>query len=424
VLVPLTAGAHVLVKTILNHVHPLQSFVYGLVAFVGDDLHVEVRPRKGARPRCGGCGRRGPTYDTAQKPRAFAFVPLWGLAVTLWYCMRRVACRRCGVTTERVPWAEGKQQTCNVYRLFLARWAKRLSWSEVAATFGTSWGVVYRAVQWVVAYGLAHRTLDGVQAIGVDEIAVWAGQKYLTVVYQIDRGARRLLWIGRDRTEATFHRFFDTLGDARAKALQFIASDMWRAFRNAITKRAPQALHVLDRYHVVAKLQEAVDRVRATEAKALARRGYEPVLKQSRWCFLKRTENLTPRQRRKLRDVLQYDLKTVRAYLLKESFEGFWRYTSPAWAGWFLDKWCARAMRSRLVPMKKVARMLRRHRALLLNWFRARGEISNGVAEGLNLNAKFALRKARGFRSYDVLETALYHQLGHLPEPVFTHRFC
>jgi transposase len=154
------------------------------------------------------------------------------------------------------------------------------------------------------------------------------------------------------------------------------------------------------------------------------RRGYEPVLKQSRWCFLKRKENLTPNQRRKLRDVLRYDLKTVRAYLLKEGFDAFWRYTSPTWAGWFLDKWCLRAMRSRLAPMKKAARMLRRHRELLLNWFRARGEISNGVAEGLNLNAKFALRKARGFRSYDVLETALYHQLGQLPEPEFTHRFC
>jgi transposase len=292
--------------------------------------------------------------------------------------MRRVTCRRCGVTTEQIPWAQGKHSTCNAYRVFLARWAKRLSWSEVASIFGTTWGVVYRSIQWVVAYGLAHRSLEGVRAIGVDEIAVWAGHKYLTVVYQIDQGSRRLLWIGRERTEATFRRFFDEFGEARAKALQFIASDMWQPFLKVIAERASQAIHVLDRYHVVAKLNGAIDEVRAKEAKTLARQGYEPVLKRSRWCFLKRRENLTPSQRCKLRDVLCYDLKTVRAYLLKEAFEGFWTYTTPRWAGWFLDRWCTRAMRSRLDPIKKFARTLRGHRELLLNWFRAKKEISTG----------------------------------------------
>ena len=116
--------------------------------------------------------------------------------------------------------------------------------------------------------------------------------------------------------------------------------------------------------------------------------------------------------------------RTVRAFLLKESFDAFWTYSSATWAGWFLDKWCTRAMRSRLEPMKRFAKTLRRHRPLLLNWFAARGEIALGVVEGMNTNAKLAIRKARGFRTYDVLETALYHELGRLPEPVFTHRFC
>lgn len=117
--------------------------------------------------------------------------------------MRRVDCRHCGVTTERVPWAEGKNTTCDAYRLFLSRWGKRLSWSEVVGIFGTSWGVVSRSIQWVVAYGLAQRSIGGVRAIGIDEIQVWKGQKYLTLVYQIDEGCRRLLWVGRDRTKAT-----------------------------------------------------------------------------------------------------------------------------------------------------------------------------------------------------------------------------
>ena len=122
--------------------------------------------------------------------------------------------------------------------------------------------------------------------------------------------------------------------------------------------------------------------------------------------------------------MLQYDLRTVRAYLLKDAFEAFWTYTSPYWAGWFLDKWCARAMRSRLDPIKQFVGTLRGHRELLLNWFRAKKEISSGCVEGFNTNIKLAIRKARGFKSYNVVETALYHELGRLPEPICTHRFC
>jgi transposase len=410
--------------TILNRCHRFSSFVYGKSVFVGATIHVDVRARKGSRAICSGCERRTATYDTARRPRAFEFVPLWGFAVALWYCMRRVDCDKCGVVVEKVPWADGKNRTCNAYRLFLSRWAKRLSWSEVAEIFGTSWGVVYRAIQWVVAYGLDNRSLDGVRAIGIDEIAVWTGHKYLTVVYQIDEGCRRLLWVGRDRTKATLRGFFTMFGKARTKALKFVASDMWKPYLDVLKVKAGQALNILDRFHVVSKLNKAVDEVRAKEARELARKGHQPVLKHTRWCFLKRKENQTVNQRRKLREVLRYPLRTVRAFLLKESFNCFWAYKSATWAGWFLDKWCTRAMRSRLAPMKRFAKTLRTHRALLLNWFAARGEIALGVVEGMNTNAKLAIRKARGFRTYEALETALYHQLGRLPEPEFTHRFC
>ena len=409
---------------VINHCHHFSGFVYGQSQFREGQIHVDLRPRKGSKAICSGCGEPGPTYDTARQPRAFEFVPLWGFLVFLWYSMRRVDCPQCGVTTERVPWAEGKHTTCNAYRLFLSRWAKRLSWSEVALIFGTSWGVVYRSIQWVVAYGLVERSIDDGRAIGIDEIQVWKGHKYLTVVYQIDEGSRRLLWVGRDRTKATLRKFFKMFGQTRSKALKFVASDMWKSYLDVVKEKAGQALNILDRFHVVAKLNKAVDEVRAKEARELARKGYEPVLKHTRWVFLKRKENQTVKQRRKLREVLQYSLRTVRAFLLKESFEAFWHYQSPAWAGWFLDKWCKRAMRSRLPPIKRFARTLRAHRALLLNWFAARGEIALGVVEGMNANAKLAIRKARGFRTYEALETALYHQLGRLPEPKSTHRFC
>ena len=142
------------------------------------------------------------------------------------------------------------------------------------------------------------------------------------------------------------------------------------------------------------------------------------------WHRGKRPENLTDSQDVKLAELLQYNLRSVRSYLLKEDFQFFWKYVSPYWAGRFLDRWCTRVMRSKIEPMKKVARSLRKHRVLLLNWFRAKGAISAGVVEGFNNKAKLTTRKAFGFRTFKAAEVALFHTLGDLPEPETTHRFC
>lgn len=413
------------VKTILNRCHPIRGFVYDRATFGdGQSIHVAVRPRRGSCGYCSGCGRKGPTYDTGREPRSFAFIPLWGFAVFLSYRMRRIDCPRCGVTVEMVPWATGKERTCKAYQQFLAFWAKRLSWSDVARVFHTSWGVVFRSVRYVVTWGLEHRDLNGITAIGFDEIAVWAGHRYLTVVYQLDAGARRLLWIGYGRTKASCQSFFKFFGKKRTAALQFIASDMWRACIDVIARHAPAAVHVLDRFHVVKRLNEAVDEVRRREVKDGRRAGFG-VLKNARWSLLKNPAKLTPAQAAKLTEVTRYDLKTVRAYLLKEIFDGFWAYRAVHAAGAYLDAWCTRAMRSRLPPMQKIAKSLRGHRELILNWFRAKKQISQGVVEAMNGNAKLAIRKARGFRTWPVLKIALFHQLGRLPEPQYsTHRFC
>ena len=170
-------------------------------------------------------------------------------------------------------------------------------------------------------------------------------------------------------------------------------------------------------------MNKAIDKVRAGEARELKLKGLEPVLKGSRWCLLKRPENLTAAQDVKLADLLRYNLKTVRSYLLKEDFQFFWHYVSPYWAGQFLDRWCTRTMRSKIEPMKAVAKSLRNHRPLILNWFRAKGAISAGIVEGLNNKVKVTTRKAYGFRSFKTIEVALFHILGNLPEPECTHRF-
>ena len=159
-----------LIKTILNKVHKLKSFVYQDVkpgVYQGSEVfNVTVVPRKNSHAVCSGCLKPAPGYDSLAE-RRFEFVPLWGIRVFLLYTMRRVQCKTCGVKVEQVPWGDGKKELTKVYMQFLASWARKLSWKEVACTFNTSWEKVFHAVEYVVEWGKAHRSLDNIKAIGV-----------------------------------------------------------------------------------------------------------------------------------------------------------------------------------------------------------------------------------------------------------------
>lgn len=427
------------VVTVLNRCTKFKRFVFSSSRFDENGrIMVELQPRKNSRPVCSRCGLMGPTYDTASQPRLFEFIGLWAFPVFFVYRMRRVNCTQCGVVVEDVPWSTGKHHLTDIYRCFLAHWAKKLSWKEVAEGFRTSWEKVYSSVKFVVDHGLEHRRLDNVTAVGVDEIQYRSGHRYLTLLYQIDQHCRRLLWLGEERTQKTLDRGLAELEREHRKKhgnpcepetpgfldqIQYVCSDMWKAYLNVIAKRLKGAVHILDRFHIMQHFGKALDKVRAAEARRLRDEGHDPVLCKTRFCFLKRKENLTAKQSGRLSTLLKMNLRTVRAYLLKEDFQRFWEYVHPAWAGKFLDRWCHDAMMSRIDPMKDIAKMLRSHRELILNWFRAKKRFNSGIVEGLNLKWNLTVRKSFGFRTPEALKTASYHQLGELPEPEFTHRF-
>lgn len=391
-------------------------------------IEITLEPHGGIPRRCSHCQRPVPGYDCLPE-RRWLFVPLWGIPAWFRYAPRRVNCGEHGIVVEHIPWSDGKRHVTRAMMEFLARWARRLSWRETARSFQTSWEAVYRSVEWFVEWGLAHRQLSGVEAVGVDEIHWGRGKRadnFLTVIYQIDAGCRRLLWVGRRRTQATLRRGLKALGPEVVKGLRFVCSDMWKPYLQVIAADVGQALHVLDRFHIASHLNQAVDQVRRAESTRL-RGTSKPAagrLKNMRWSLLRRGSRVRGQARQKLNALLASKLATARAWELKEAFRHFWHYKSVLWAGAFLDYWCYRAMRSRLEPMKKVARMLRAHEPLILNWFRARGEISSGAVEGLNNKIRVVTRRSYGFRTYDAMQIALYHNLGRLPEPESTHRFC
>ena len=260
-------------KTIFNRVTDYKPFVVDRIELVEDSLsqptiEISMRARENGLPMCSGCGCRCSGYDTLPI-RRFDFIPLWLIPVVLIYAMRRVNCCTCGVKVERVPWATGKNRLTLDYQWFLAGWARRMSWKEVSECFHVSWDHVYNSVKHAVSWGMTHRSLEGIESIGIDEVQWKRGHKYQTLVYQIDEGSKRLLWIGPDRTAKTLLRFFRYLGKDRTAKLQFVCSDMWQAYLKVIAKKAPGAIHILDRFHVMQKLSKAIDKVRAAEVKQL-----------------------------------------------------------------------------------------------------------------------------------------------------------
>ena len=223
------------VKTLLNRIQHFVGFVYQSIRLrsSGAALRVEVKiqPHQGIRGKCSTCREPCPGYDQLEE-RRWLFVPLWGIVVHFFYHPRRVECSEHGLGVEHIPWSQGKRPVTTAMMGFLARWARRLSWRETARIFQTSWEAVYSSVEWFVEWGLAHRQLDAVHSIGIDEIFWGRGKRadrFLTVIYQIDQHCRRLLWVGRRRTKATLRRGLKELGPRVLSGLRYVCSDMWHS---------------------------------------------------------------------------------------------------------------------------------------------------------------------------------------------------
>jgi transposase len=421
------------VKTVLNRIQHFPDFVFEDIQqrrrLRQWQIEIKIKAHASRNGRCSVCLKRAPGYDRLPE-RSWLFVPLWGLITRFFYAPRRVSCPEHGVVVEHLPWSEGKRPITRAMMGFLARWSRHLSWRQTARSFHTSWECVYRSVAWYVEWGLEHRKLVGVESLGVDDL-YWGkrkdGNSFLTVIYQIDGHCRRLLWVGRKRTQATLRRGLAELGPKVVGKLRFVCSDMWRPYLNVIAAEVGHALNVLDRFHITTHLNQAVDKTRRSESARLRASSSAKAthLKKMRWNLLRRRSRVRGRARIKLNALIASKLDTARAWILKETFEHFWTYKSTTWAGGFLDHWTWLALRSRLEPMQKVAKMLRSHRELLLNWFRAKGELSSGAVEGMNNKIRVVTRRSYGFRTYRAMEIALYHNLGRLPEPdENTHRFC
>jgi transposase len=418
--------AQVTLNSLLNKTQRFPRFCYGKNTIKGEDIYVDVKFKAKCRGLCPCCMKPCPTYDT-QALRVWLFLIFWGFMIKLRYASRRIECPVHGIKVEHLPWSHGKSPVSISMMSFLSRWARHLPWNVLAQMYHLDWRKVYESVKWSVEQGLAKRDLSNITAIGVDEIAWAKGKKaesFATVVYQINKGSRRLLCVEKTRSSKALRKALGSLDTPVLQQINVVCSDMCKSFLKVIREDLPQALNILDRFHICAHLNDAVDKIRRSEVASMGKSTKAKILKNMRWNLLKKGSRVRGHAKIRLNTLIKSKSKTARGWILKEAFEQFWAYNSVGYAMRFLNAWCTRAMRSRLKPMANVAQMLRRHEPLLRNWFTMKKEFSNAVTEGFNGKIRVITKRAYGYKSFEVLRIALFHSLGDLPEPPPPHRFC
>ncbi|MGI8984562.1 MAG: ISL3 family transposase [Acidimicrobiales bacterium] len=364
---------------------------------------VALRRRRLVCPHCGHRARF--RYDTrdVQKPSSWRHLDMGVWRVEVRAGLRRLRCPVHGVVVEAVPFARPGAHLTRDYDDLLAWLATRMDKTAVARLCRVSWRTVGRACGRVVATELDPDRLNGLFRIGVDEISWRKHHKYLTLVVDHDRGV--VIWGAQGRNAKTLDTFFDELGPLRSQAIEAVSLDLGPAFIKSVTGEghAPQAVICADPFHVVKLVGDALDEVRRDLWQALRRLPgdrWARDFKGARWALLKNPEDLTDRQAAQLAKLRRNRGGIWRAYEMKEQFRAiFAGDLNRDQAAVLLDRWCARAQRSRLAPFVKAARTMRHRRDLILNAIEH--GLSNGRVEGLNTKVRLIVRRAYGFHSAD-----------------------
>lgn len=385
-----------------------------------DGLVVEVAP-SWRKPRCSGCGRRQPGYDTVEG-RLWRHLDFAGMKVQLRsQRRRRTSCRHCGVLVEAVPWAPAGSAFTYAFEDMVGYLAQRTDKTTISSLMRTSWATVGRILERVVDRHGRENRLEGLAVIGIDEISYRRHHKYLTVV--IDHESGELVWAKPGKSADTLRTFFDELGPLRCAELEAITIDMSPAYIQAIADKAPGATVVFDRFHVQRLAHDALDQVRRAEVREVADPADRRALKKTRWPLLKNPWNLHGFEAEKLSVLQRRNRRLYRGYLLKEALCEILDRRQVNVARRKLAEWFAWAVRSRLEPFRKLAHTIRAHTDGILAYIRS--GLSNGRTEGLNGKIRTITRRSYGFHSPTSLIALMFLCCSgiHL-DPLHTYPLC
>lgn len=376
------------------------------------ELHLHVKPFKNGC-RCPTCGRRCKIKRIGREVRTWRDVCVCGWAVCLLYAPKEIECPTHGRVQEEIPWADKLARVTHrleylvlVYGQLMTQKAAGQLLRIPTSTFSD---ILHRTITRIRE---GHR-IRGLTAIGVDEVSYRKGHKYVTVVYDLDRS--RVVWVGPGKTRATIDEFFnDMLSDYQKKNIEWACCDMSPTFIGAIEHHCPNAKLVLDRFHVVKALGEAMDEVRKEEWRK-AKGDERKALKGLRWILFKHPSNRTREDKRTLAALRKSNRRIHRAAVLKDEFNLFWDYKAEWAARRFLKSWSTTALKSRLEPIRKFVATLRKHTENIITFIPSR--LTNATAEGLNRIIRLIKNRASGFRTVEAFIDLVYLIIGDVDIP-------
>lgn len=374
-------------------------------------VEVCVEHAADVRWRCPHCERELPVYDHSAE-RTWRHLDTCQFQTFLKARLPRVDCPEHGVVQVAAAWAEPRGRFTILFERFVIDVLLQCQTVQGACRLlGISWDQARAVMDRAVARGQARKEAVPVSRIGVDEKAFRKGHVYMTVVCDLDRGV--VEFVTEDRTKDSLHRYFSSRTEEQRQSFEAIAMDMWEPYVQATLEAVPLARDkiVFDRFHIMQHMTEAVDDVRKQEHRTLLQAGDES-LKGTKYLWLTSQEHLSERRRQELAALPVTHLQTGRAWALKETLRELWSQPTPERARRFFGSWYSWAIRSRLEPVKDVARMLQKRVENVVSY--CRHWITNAVAEGLNSKIMSLKRRAGGYRSPDAFKTAIYFHCGGL----------
>jgi transposase len=376
------------------------------------ELFLSVKPYKNGC-RCPECQRRGKIVNILSDARVWRDIRVCGWTISFLYCPKEILCPTHGRIQEEIPWAE--QRARITYRLeFLVLTYSQMMIQRAAAELlsmptSTFSDVLHRTISRIRE---GHR-IRGLKSIGIDEVSYCKGHKYITVVYDLDRS--RILWVGKGKDRTTIDRFFkDALSDYQKKQITWACCDMSETFINAIKEHCPNAQLVLDRFHIVKALNEAMDEVRKEEWRELSKHERK-AFKGIRWLLFKHVSNRSPEDQALIEQLRKGNRRIHRACVLKDEFNLFWDFSDKDKAENFLKRWGTAALKSRLDPFRKFVHTIRKHSKDIITFVESR--LTNAVAEGMNRIIGIIRNRASGFRAVDAFIDLIYLVLGDVDIP-------
>jgi transposase len=320
-------------------------------------------------------------------------------------------CAEHGVRVVQLPWAEPGSRFTELFEALAIEWLKHASQQAVGDRLQLSWDEIHGIMERAVKRGLARRQAEEIPHLGVDEKAFRKGHKYLTLVNDLKRN--RVLYVAEDREQSSLDGFWSTITAAQRDSIQAVALDMWDPYLASLKQHLPGAEEkaVFDKFHVAKHLGEAVDKVRRREHKVLKAEGDER-LTGTKYDWLRNPGSMDDQQRREFAELRRGQLKTARAWALKENGMALYEYVYEKPARKYFDWWYKWAIRSRLQPIKEVATMLKRRFENIITYLRHR--ITNAASESLNAKIQWVKYTARGFRNKQNFIHAIYFHCGGL----------